>query len=62
MERPDYTWRSTITDPPPAGVVVEVANNGGARLKRGGDNGRLWFLADDSMYVYYTPEWWRPIA
>ena len=28
-----------------------------ARLKR---QGRLWFLADGSMYVYYTPTHWKP--
>lgn len=51
-------WNSTITNPPPEGVVVEVANNGGAQLVR---QGNLWFFPDFSMYVYYTPEWWRTI-
>lgn len=59
MERPDYTWRSVQLDPPPMDVTVEVQNNGGARLKRG--SGNLWFLEDGSMYVYYVPEWWRPV-
>lgn len=27
-------------------------------LKR---QGRLWFLPDDSMYVYYTPTHWREV-
>lgn len=27
-------------------------------LKR---HGRLWFVADGSMYVYYTPSHWKPI-
>ena len=25
------------------------------------DSGRLWFLSDGSMYVYYTPTHWRPL-
>lgn len=51
-------WRSVQNDPPPDGVVVEVQNNGGAKLvKQDG----LWFLPDFSMYVYYTPEFWREL-
>lgn len=49
-------WRSAADDPPPEGVVVQVQNNDGALLKR---QGRLWFFPDGSMYVYYTPEYWR---
>jgi hypothetical protein len=51
-------WRSVADDPPPEDVVVQVKNNDGALLIRG-DRG-LWFLPDRSMYVYYTPRWWRP--
>lgn len=54
-------WQPISTAP--NGVVVEtkiddwrgVRNEG--RLKR---SGRLWFLPDGSMYVYYTPTHWRP--
>ena len=52
-------WRSVVSDPPPEGVKVQVANNGGALLVR--ERG-LWWLPDRSMYVYYSPEWWRPAA
>jgi hypothetical protein len=52
-------WRSVATDPPPERVVVEVANNGGTTLLL--DRG-LWWFPDHSMYVYYSPEWWRPAA
>lgn len=48
-------------DSPPLGMIVQVPNNEGAELYRGGANGRLWFLADGSMYVYYTPTLWRPV-
>lgn len=51
-------WRSVATDPPPERTVVEVKNNGGARLQL--DRG-LWWFEDHSMYVYYSPEWWRPL-
>lgn len=50
-------WRSVVSDPPPEREVVEVANNGGATLLL--DRG-LWWFPDHSMYVYYSPEWWRP--
>lgn len=50
---------------PADGKVVEtkIDDSRGVRneqsLKR---NGRLWFLPDGSMYVYYTPTHWRPAA
>lgn len=46
---------------PPDGQVVmtKIDDANGCRneqeLKR---SGRLWFLPDDSMYVYYTPTHW----
>lgn len=48
---------------PPIGEVVEtkIDDKKGMRneqqLKRGG--GRLWFVPDGSIYVYYTPTHWR---
>ena len=54
----DETWIAVADELPPDGEVVQVKNNGGTTLKR---SGRLWFLPDGSMYVYYTPEWWRPV-
>ena len=49
---------------PPEGIVVEtkIDDSDGvrnvSRLKR---EGRLWFLPDGSMYVYYTPTHWKPV-
>lgn len=46
---------------PPEGIVVDTVINDAAGirnhqpLKR---RGRLWFLTDDSMYVYYAPTHW----
>lgn len=60
-------WRTI--DSAPDGVVVETKiddRNGErniARLRkyqRSAETRPLWFLADGSMYVYYTPTHWRP--
>ena len=41
-------------------VMTKIEDREGSRneqeLKR---NGRLWFLPDGSMYVYYTPTHWK---
>ena len=55
-------WVPVTFDSPRPGVVVEVQNNGGALLKRHREGGSLWFLPDGSMYVYYTPTYWRPVS
>ncbi len=55
-------WNKTSDRLPDDGVVVEtkIDTEDGCRnastLKR---KGSLWFLPDDSMYVYYTPTHWR---
>lgn len=50
-------WYDVTESSPPPGLLVQVPNNEGAILRR---RGWLWFLPDDSMYVYYTPTQWRP--
>ena len=58
----DDGWVSVRDQLPAEGDVVEtkIHDAGGCRneqpLKR---RGRLWFVADGSMYVYYTPTHWR---
>lgn len=54
-------WQ-TIESAPNGEVVLTKIDDGRgvrneARLKR---QGRLWFFADGSMYVYYTPTHWAP--
>jgi len=55
-------YRSVKHDPPPQGKVVETAiidargERNTQKLKR---VGRLWFIPDGSMYVYYEPNFWR---
>lgn len=53
-------WRDATTDPPPEGILVETISPGRMRqqLFR---NGRLWFVPDGKMYVYYTPHKWKPL-
>lgn len=58
-------WIPCSEQLPPDGEVVttKISNFAGTRneqpLKR---QGRLWFLADGSMYVYYTPTHWKAAA
>jgi hypothetical protein len=60
----DDAWIEVRKQPPPLGEVVEtkIDDEAGVRneqqLKRG--TGRLWFVPDGSMYVYYEPTHWRP--
>ena len=54
-------WTRTTDRLPPHGIIVKTKvhdehgerNNQSLKLK-----GRLWFHADDSMYVYYEPSHW----
>jgi hypothetical protein len=51
-------WIPTDRALPPNGEVVQSMDSGGhvQPLVR---NGNLWFFADRSMYVYYTPKFWK---
>ena len=51
-------WIPTAQKLPPDGKVVVTMDSGGQvqELKR---RGRLWFVPDGSMHVYYTPQLWR---
>jgi hypothetical protein len=56
------TWKACAESLPPESVIVEtcIMDEKGQRnvqlLKR---EGRLWFIPDKAMYVYYTPTHWR---
>lgn len=52
-------WIRPQDELPPDGVIVDCINSVGHvhRLKR---QGRLWFVPDGSMYVYYEPKFWQP--
>ena len=53
-----HKWVRTVDQPPENNVIVETMDSTGrvSLLKR---DGRLWWLSDGSMYVYYTPMMWR---
>lgn len=53
-------WKDVAKEPPPGNTVVDTFSPGGLQqeLQR---IGRLWFFPDGSMYVYYTPQYWRPV-
>jgi hypothetical protein len=51
-------------DSAPDGVEVETMisdTNGQRNVAPLIRQGRLWFIPDKSMYVYYTPTHWREI-
>lgn len=54
-------WIPTDDRVPDDGEVVLTMDGGGhvQPLKR---RGRLWYLADGSMYVYFTPAFWQPVT
>lgn len=53
-------WIKTTDEFPPEGIKVLTSNSGGnvQPLIR---KGRIWFFPDMSMYVYYTPTFWKPV-
>jgi len=53
-------WNYTSSQLPNEGVVVLTVSDSGMeqKLKR---QGNLWYFADGSMYVYYTPVKWKYI-
>jgi hypothetical protein len=56
-------WQPIATAPESTTVLTKIDDENGCRneqqLKR---QGRLWFIPDMSMYVYYTPTHWRALA
>ena len=55
---PSRDWTPTDQGLPPEGAEVETMDSGGhvqTLIRVGG----LWFVPDQSMYVYYTPKFWR---
>lgn len=54
------TWQPISTAPEGVVILTKIDDVNGPRnqtkLKK---SGRLWFVPDGSMYVYYTPtHWW----
>lgn len=63
MRKSKKRWRKVQNELPPEGEVVRtkiddeegVRNHADLKYRDG-----LWFMPDDSMYVYYEPTHWRP--
>lgn len=57
------SWKTAADAPENIVVMTKIDDANGARneqaLKR---KGRLWYYADESMYVYYTPTHWRSLT
>lgn len=56
-------WQTIDTAPDGRIVATKIDDANGCRneslLKR---QGRMWFVPDGSMYVYYTPTHWRELS
>jgi hypothetical protein len=56
-------WINAELNPPPQKKVVETCIQARSGEERNVQllqlDGRLWWHADHSMYVYYTPTHWR---
>lgn len=58
-------WIACSQQLPPDGEVVETKIDDGHACRNEGRlklNGRLWFVPDGSMYVYYTPTHWKSLV
>ena len=53
-------WKRTEDEKPQPGQVVETMSSNGQQQTLKYDSSELWFVPDESMYVYYTPEFWSP--
>ncbi|MCM1364688.1 MAG: DUF551 domain-containing protein [Ruminococcus sp.] len=57
-------WISVKDELPPEKVIVNTKIDDGNGIRNKQPLYRyknLWFLADGSMYVYYTPTHWMPL-
>lgn len=53
-------WQDISTAPERKVVETKIDHGLGVRhVQKLTRIGRLWFLPDESMYVYYTPTHWR---
>lgn len=56
-------WNEISTAPENVVVNTKIDDGRGARnVAKLIRKGRLWFLQDMSMYVYYTPTHWAPVV
>lgn len=58
-------WQTIDTAPRGELVMTKIHDEEGERnvtALKSPRNGRLWFLPDGTVYVYYTPTHWRPMG
>lgn len=63
-EASDNDWIACHSGLPPDGKLVQtkIDDQWGVRNEQVMERrGRLWFLPNNGMYVYYEPTHWRPI-
>lgn len=59
----DQDWQPIDTAPEGVAVETRIHDADGERMVQAlARRGRLWFIPDGSMYVYYAPTHWRPLA
>lgn len=57
-------WRPISTAPERVVVETKIDDDAGGRERNVAKlfrEGRMWFLPDSSVYVYYKPTHWRPL-
>lgn len=52
-------WNRTTDKTPTSGEIVQTLSEGGIETELMYDKSGLWFVPDGSMYVYYTPMFWK---
>ena len=58
-------WHKTSEQLPQEGIVVDTKiedEHGCRNTQRLYRRGNIWYLADGSMYVYYTPTHWKGLC
>lgn len=57
-------WINVIEQKPPSGYIGKTKIDDGVNVRNEQELkyvGKMWWLPDMSMYVYYTPtHWWAP--
>jgi hypothetical protein len=56
------TWEPISTAPEGLVVMTKIHDADGVRnVQRLRRSGRLWYVPDGAIYVYYTPTHWRGV-
>lgn len=58
---PDLRWNKSESVLPKDDTLVDTLSEGGLQTQLVYWK-RLWWHPDKSMYMYYTPAYWRPVT